>query len=134
MSGTPRDSPLRIVHLPSGFTSSGEKVRACCTCGWRTTPRVSEARALSALLNTHGHNDPLCQLCRRDYSGLDWFEMLTHHVEILTEPASRKQFLVCRGLPKSCREGAAQNQVHLDRAAADLLDIELPRPTLRVVR
>lgn len=122
----------RRVCLPSGYTSSGQKVRAWCTCGYGTTPRVSRARALDALLTDHGHTAPICALCGKDHSGHDWLTLRTRYVEILTDPLDGP-FLVCRGMSRACMDGAAQKQLHRDRAAADGFGFDLPRPSLRVI-
>ncbi|WP_033247439.1 hypothetical protein [Nocardia carnea] len=124
------------VHLPAGYLPAGRKVRAVCSCGQTTTPRVNEDRALAALLAEHGWTPPICALCGTDhqgYPGRDWDSLRLHDVEILVDPATGGTFLVCRGMPRSCRDGAAQKQLHLDRAVADGFGFELPRPRLRVV-
>ncbi|GLY55198.1 hypothetical protein [Lentzea sp. NBRC 102530] len=122
------------VHLPSGYLPSGKRVRAGCWCGWITTPRVDQRRALEALLSEHGFTDPVCKLCGADYNGRSWDEILSRHVEILTDPVNEDEFIVCRHLPQSCRDGATQRQLHLDQAAGAALGIEMPRPKLRLIR
>jgi len=119
----------RRICLPWGFTSSGQKTRACCQCGYRTTPRANKQRALTALLGEHGLSPAVCALCERDYTGLDWLE-LRHHLEILTD--RDEEFLVCRGMPRSCRDNAARRQRQLDREVADAFGIALPPPQLRL--
>lgn len=119
------------VHLPGGFLPSGARVRAVCLCGWVTTPRVDQARALAALLDGHGHDEPVCVLCGKDYNDRPaqrWRDGL----QVLDDP-SGGQFVVCRGMPRACQEGAAQRQVHLDRAAFEAFGAEPPRPRLRMV-
>ena len=53
---------------PSGFLpASGGKARAACRCGYMTTPRISEARALDALLSEHGYTSgDCCRICGVD--------------------------------------------------------------------
>ncbi|MBF6301651.1 hypothetical protein IU459_29535 [Nocardia amamiensis] len=134
-------NPRRIC-LPAGFTPVGRKVRAWCMCGWCTTPRVNQDRALDALLSEHGWTAPICALCETDYrphvpgrnGGFDGWLELRRLVEILTDPATGDKFLACAGMPQSCRDGAKQKQLQLDRDVADGFGIELPRPTLRLVR
>jgi hypothetical protein len=125
------------VHLMSGFAPSGHRVRAVCSCGYQTTPRVDERRALEALTSEHGSTRPVCALCGRDYEGRDWLQ-LRRDLQILPDPYSDDrvldQFLVCRDAPQACRDGARQRQVHLDRAVAEAWGLpELTRPRLRVV-
>ncbi|GAB3901753.1 hypothetical protein GCM10029964_091020 [Kibdelosporangium lantanae] len=131
MAGEP--GPRRVC-LPWGYLPSGRNVRAVCSCGHHTTPRVDQARALDALLSEHGHTMPVCQTCGTDYTGHSW-EQLRHDLEILTEPATGDEFLTCRGMPRSCRDGGAQRQLHLDRAAEEALGVPLlpERPRLRVI-
>lgn len=97
----------RRVHLMAGFARSGRRARAVCTCGEATTPRASEARALTALRAEHGATRAQCALCGHDYEGLSW---------------------------QRIRDGAAQRQVHLDRAAFDALGVAKPPAVLRVVK
>lgn len=124
----------RRVCLVSGFTPAGRgKHRACCTCGYRTTARVSQARALAALLAEHEQSDAVCALCGTDYRDragdrLAW----RSHLDLVDDPAGGV-FLACRGMPRACRDGAAQAQLHLDRAAFDSFGLDLPGPRLRLV-
>jgi DNA invertase Pin-like site-specific DNA recombinase len=61
-----RQAPGR-VHIPAGFLpAAGDKVKAACTCGWTTTARTDENRALAALETQHGYQAETCQLCGRD--------------------------------------------------------------------
>lgn len=123
------------VHLPNGFLPVGKRHRAVCTCGWMTTPRATEARALNALVSDHGWTVPICALCEKYHQGYvvrDW-SALQREVEILDDPATGGTFLVCRDSPQSCRDRAAQKQLHLDRTAAAGFDLEAPRPRLRVI-
>lgn len=130
-------SAPRRVHVPSGFTSTSTgKVRAYCSCGERTTPRVDQRRAVEALESRHGYSSARCELCGHDYDAdIDVPRGRRYdRLEVLTDPELGDQALVCRDAPQRCRDGAARRQVQLDRAAADALDVELPRPRLRVVR
>ena len=121
----------RRIHLVDGFAPSGHRVRAACTCGEATTPRADEARALAALLAEHGITRPRCVLCGRDYDGLSW-RQIRDALVILHDPLDG-EFVACRDMPQACRDGAAQRQVHLDRAAFDALGVDKIRPTLRVL-
>ena len=121
----------RRVHLMAGFAPSGRRVRAVCSCGEATTPRASMQRALAALLAEHGTTRPRCVLCGRDYEGLSWQQV--RDALVVLEDRLDGEFLACRDMPQSCRDGAAQRQVHLDRAAFDALGIEKPAPMLRVL-
>jgi hypothetical protein len=121
----------RKVHLMAGFAPSGHRVRAVCSCGEATTPRASQARALAALLAEHGTTRPRCALCGRDYEGLSW-QRIRDGLVVLDDRLDG-EFLACRDMPRSCRDGAVQRQVHLDRAAFDALGIPKPSPVLRVL-
>lgn len=125
----------QLVHRPDGFAPSGPRQRAVCSCGWSTSPRSSEERALATLESEHGHSWPVCALCGKDYDDLSLtWQQLRDQLEILTDPDGKLgQVLVCRGMPSTCLDAAAQRQVHLDRAAFDDLGMEAPRPRLRVV-
>lgn len=123
-----RNTPTRRVCFPSGTLTAGTKVRAVCTCGFRTTPRADQAHALTALLSEHGYTEPVCALCGADYRSHSWSQLCTRDLQVLTDPATGDEFLACQGMPQSCRDGAARRQTHLDRAAADSLGIELPAP------
>ena len=122
----------RRVHLMAGFAPSGKRVRAVCSCGEATTPRADQARALAALLAEHGTTRAQCALCGRDHDGESW-QRIRDALTILDDPLDG-EFLACRDMPRSCREGAAQRQVHLDRAAFDALGVAKPPPALRVVK
>jgi hypothetical protein len=65
----------------------------------------------------------------RDYAGRSW-EQVRDDLQILTDPG-HGEFLACRGALAACRDGAAQRQVRLDRAAFESFGAEPPR--LRVV-
>jgi hypothetical protein len=122
--------------MPAGFTpASGGKVRAYCSRGERTTPRVSEARALEALESEHGYSTGTCGLCERDRSDIDLTRARRYdHLEILTDPVNGDQILVCRTDQEGCRARAEQRQVQLDRRARGH-DAPWPPhpPTLRVL-
>jgi len=127
------DTGPRRVHLPWGYLPVGQRVRAVCSCGFGTSPRVDERRALDSLLSEHGVDSPVCWLCGTDHHGHSWEELRTSHLDVLTDPATGDQFLACRGMPRACRDGAAQQQLHLDQAAADQLGIDIPRPKVRLI-
>ncbi|MEU2258239.1 hypothetical protein ABZ540_34280 [Nocardia xishanensis] len=88
---------------------SEPKVPAVRACGFRTTARANGARALAALLAERGHTTP-CAVCGHDHSGRSWSQLPIHHVEILSDPVTGDRFLVCRGMPQSCPDGAARRQ------------------------
>jgi hypothetical protein len=97
---------------------------------------VDKERALTALLSEHGYTEPVCAVCGTDhqaYPGRSWDDLRNRYVEILTDESTGDTFLVCRGMPTSCRDGAAQKQLRLDRSVADGFGIDMPRPTLRVI-
>lgn len=122
------------VHLPNGYLPVGRRHRAVCTCGWMTTPRATEDRALTALLSDHGWTVPICVLCEKDhqgYVGRNW-SALQREVEVLDDPRGGT-FLVCRDSPQSCRDRTDQRMLHMDRTVAEGFGIEVPRPRLRVV-
>jgi hypothetical protein len=121
------------IHLMDGYVDIGAKVSAVCRCGERTTPRVSDARALDALLSEHGTTAPVCALCGADYHGQNWQQLRDQDLAVHTDPGTGDEFFACKGMPQSCVDGARQRQVHLDRTAADQLGVELPRPQLRLV-
>ncbi|MEH1124774.1 hypothetical protein [Micromonospora sp. CPCC 206061] len=123
----------RRVHLIDGLVPSGGRVYAVCTCGARTTPRVSEDRALAALVEAHPLTEPKCALCGADHAGHDWLALRSRYVQVVADPATGDQFLACRGMPRSCQDGAAQRQLHLDRAAAEAFGLEPRPPAVRVV-
>lgn len=125
----------RYVHMVAGITPAGGRVRAVCSCGHATTPRVNEQAAVRALQSEHGFTRQQCQLCGRDYDDLTW-EQLRAAVEVLDagDIGQVEQFMVCRNMPQACRDGAAQAQVHLDRAAGNALGVDMPAPRLRIVR
>jgi hypothetical protein len=120
------------VHLMDGFAPSGKRVRAVCSCGYATTPRADQNRALTALLSEHGYTRPVCALCGRDYEGLSW-QQIRDGLAVLNDRLDG-EFLACRDMPQSCRDGAAQRQVQLDRAAFEQLGAELPSPRLRLIQ
>lgn len=118
-------------HLFSGLApAAGSKVRACCTCGYRTSPRVSLVRARTALELDHGTSLPTCGLCGRTRWDRDEIGRYAD-VEILTDDQVGDQMIVCRDAPITCRDLAARRQVQLDRIA--LGDATPPR-ALRVIR
>lgn len=128
------ESPRRVC-LPWGFRPAGQRIRAACSCGFTTTPRASRDRALDALLAEHGHTDATCVLCDRDHlegsSLRQWDALRNWRIEILSD--GHDSFVVCRGMPRSCRDGAARKQLRLDSEVADAFGLALPRPRLRLV-
>lgn len=131
----PGDDPTTVpvvVHLMAGFLPSGRRVRAACSCGYTTTPRTDEARALAALRAGHELSTPVCALCGHDYTGRTWRQLRDLDLRILTASPT-EQVLACRDLPQSCLDGAAQRQLHLDRAALEGLGLPVPAPRLRII-
>lgn len=72
------------LHFPEGYAPVGKKVRACCHCGWFTTPRVSRERAREALMVEHGYTGggtraTECGICgetvKAHASDLRWTEL-----------------------------------------------------------
>lgn len=45
-------------HCPKSIVPAGQKYRAVCSCGWRSTPRVSPRAALEAIECEHGWTSP----------------------------------------------------------------------------
>lgn len=121
------------VHLVDGFARYAGGVRAVCTCGEATTTRTSEDRALTALLADHGQTRPECALCCHDYSGLPW-QQFRRRLTILHDKVEDTQFLACTDMPPSCRDGYAQRQMRLDRAAFEAFGIEPPPVQLRLIQ
>lgn len=124
-------APAR-VHLVSGLTPSGQRVRAVCACGHVTSPRADEGRALDALRAEHPLSAPICALCGHDYTGRSWQELRDVDLRILAL-AGGEQFLACRDMPQSCYDGYQQRQMHLDRAAFEGFDLPVPAPQLRII-
>jgi DNA invertase Pin-like site-specific DNA recombinase len=127
----------RRVHVPAGFLPAGvngDKVRAVCACGWKTRARPDEQKARATLESQHGHMEPVCHLCGRDRQDPDRpYQYRYDHLEVLTDPDTGDQLLVCADDQTACRDASAQRQVHLDRAAADALGLPDIRPSLRVI-
>ncbi|MEU1813210.1 hypothetical protein [Micromonospora aurantiaca (nom. illeg.)] len=121
-----------LVHLVSGFLPSGRRVRAVCSCGHTTNPRPDDDQALTALRAEHELTTPVCALCGHDYTGRSWQQLRDVDLRVLTD-STGKQFLACRDLTQSCRDGYDQRQMHLDRAAFEGLGLPVPAPQLRVL-
>lgn len=90
-----------VVHIPVGFHRIGRGVRALCRCGWMTTPRVSQSRALAAMAREHGCTRPSCAMCGRDrspmrYTSVDetWLQMHCN-LRIETYGPADSEMLVC---------------------------------------
>ncbi|MEV0732278.1 hypothetical protein [Polymorphospora sp. NPDC050346] len=122
-----------LVHLVAGLLGAGRRVRAACSCGHTTTARADDARAIAALRAEHELTAPVCVLCGHDYTGQSWQQLRDVVLRIFTTPTTGEQFLACRDMPQSCRDGAAQRQMHLDRAALEGLRLPVPAPQLRVI-
>ena len=115
----------RLVHVPAGTLPSGRRFRAVCSCGWVSTPRVDERRAVEALETEHGYQDAVCAPCGRDRDdpGLPWGDRY-RHIEVLTDPASGDQVLACSDDQAACQTLSAK---------AALESVAAPRPSLRVI-
>ena len=122
----------RLVHRMDGFAPAGGRVRAVCTCGYGTTARASEERALAAMRANHEATPQVCALCAKSYESVSWLQV-RRQLSILTDPTTGDQFLACHGLPQACRDGADQRQLHLDRAVAESFGFEHRQPSLRVI-
>ena len=87
------------VHLMSGFTPSGaSKWRACCWCGFRTTPRATRERALRALGVDHALDVPECVLCGITYPDADWMTVRNRLLVVLDDPYTGGSFASCRDM------------------------------------
>ncbi|MFI5736073.1 hypothetical protein ACIA49_38525 [Kribbella sp. NPDC051587] len=120
---------MRNGYLPSGAT----KVRACCSCGYTTTPHTSEEQARHALLRDHPLTRPVCVLCgtlRLETDG-DTGRLL--NLEILNDRGPDNQILVCTTDLQACHDAAAQRQLHLDRTAFEAFDLDYTPPRLRSI-
>lgn len=88
-----------VVHLAGGFAPSGEsKWRAYCRCGYGTTPRVTRERARRALITTHELDAPECVLCGVSYAHPGSAEFWDRFLEVLTDPSTADEFIVCRDI------------------------------------
>ncbi len=100
------------VHLPAEYRTDGRgRVRAVCSCGHATTPRITQDRALTVLLEEHGYTDPICAVCGTDhYDGAgrvrSRWDALLRHIEIVDDPVTGGTALVCRGESRPCRPAA----------------------------
>lgn len=86
-----------VVHRMEGFTPSGARYRAWCRCGYGTSARASEDRALRALVADHHLDAPECVLCGIHYDTADWLDARDRLV-VLEDPATGDEFTVCRDL------------------------------------
>lgn len=69
----------------AGFTPAGRKVRAVCTCGLLTTPRVDEARAADAR-SEHANSHVVCARCGRDREDRNLFgQERYNHLRMLVD-------------------------------------------------
>lgn len=114
-----------VVHLPDGFARAGDRRRAVCVCGWSTTPRASEERAMAALLAGHRVDAAVCAICHRTRDEGPYPLRWRRHLEIL-EDTRDGQFLACRDDVNACRELAARRQEDLDRRAFEGLGLPAP--------
>jgi len=86
-----------VVHRMEGFTPSGARHRAWCRCGYGTSARTSEDRALRALVADHHLDAPECALCGVRYDTANWMAARDRLV-VLEDPATGDEFTVCRDL------------------------------------
>jgi hypothetical protein len=103
-----------------------------CHCGYTTTPRASEQRALQALHSEHGQQAETCDICHRDRHD-PGARRPFEHLRVITDPDNGDELLVCADDQQACNDAGRQLQVQLDRAAFDSLGIEMPRPRLRLI-
>jgi hypothetical protein len=94
----PAERETTIVHWMSGFTPSGSKSRAWCRCGYRTTPRADEDRALRALVAAHQLDTAECVLCGVTYA--DWPDF-DFFLQVLKDPMTGDEFAICQD-PTAC--------------------------------
>jgi hypothetical protein len=120
---------MRNGYLPAGSA----KYRACCSCGYATTPRTSERRARQALLLDHPLTHPVCVLCDRYRPDADPDTGRLDDLEIFNDRGPDDQILVCKTDLQACRDAAAQRQLHLDRAAFEAFDLDYTPPRPRSV-
>lgn len=98
------------VHLPAGFKPAGLRVRAVCHCGWTSTPRVDQRRALAALAEDHGWSEPKCARCGRNWtpSGVTTVDaaLLGMHRDVQIVDAGRpgRERLLCASDVGACDE------------------------------
>ncbi len=119
--------------MHDGYVLAGSARRACCTCGYTTAPYPSDTEARHALLWQHATDLPVCRLCDRRRWGTEPLSGRWSDLEILTV-APGDQILVCSTDTTTCRDQAAQRQLHLDRAAYGALGLtDYPAPTLRSI-
>jgi hypothetical protein len=69
----------------SGFSPSGSKSRAWCRCGYGTTPRADEDRALRALAASHQLDTAECVLWGVTYADTDWLDF-RRFLQVLKDP------------------------------------------------
>lgn len=125
------DEQVQRLHFPEGYVpAAGGKHRACCHCGWTTTPRVSRERARQALFDEHGYTgagriDTSCGICgetvKAHATDLYWTELrypwevfkpLMADGEPYVTPAAEgtpREVYVCRD-DKACHERYEANR------------------------
>lgn len=123
-------STSQKVHILVECTAVGRRVRAHCTCGWSTTPRVSGRRAREALEAEHGYTDPVCALCGRDRSeGLPRTRRY-ENLRVINDEQSGEQYLACLADDPECFDLVQQEVAEANWA----LKPPPPRPALRLIR
>ncbi|WP_218177715.1 DUF2786 domain-containing protein [Amycolatopsis australiensis] len=90
-----------IVHWMSGFSPSGNRSRAWCRCGYGTSPRVTECRALRALTDSHSLDVAECVLCGVVYPADDWVNF-RGRLQVVKDPTTGDEFSMCIN-PKTCK-------------------------------
>lgn len=78
-------------------TATGARWRAWCRCGYGTSPRAAEDRALRALIADHHLDTPECVLCGASYGSADWMT-IRDRLQVFQDPATGDEFTVCRDL------------------------------------
>lgn len=102
--GSPRaPSEPAIVHWMSGFSPSGSKVRATCRCGYETTPRADDDRALRALAADHNLDAAECVLCGVTYEDTNWLD-LRQSLQLMKDPIMGDEYPMCLD-PAVCMTG-----------------------------
>lgn len=101
---------IERLHFPEGWIERGGKVRACCHCGWATTPRVNRKRALDALYVEHGYTGrgsiaTECAICgetvRAHGTDLYWSELRNPWEVFRPLVDGNREVFICRD-EKAC--------------------------------
>ncbi|WP_410570535.1 DUF2786 domain-containing protein [Amycolatopsis sp. cmx-4-61] len=90
-----------VVHWMAGFSPSGKQSRAWCRCGYGTSPRATEDRALRALMDSHPLDAAECGLCGVVYPAADWVKFRAF-LQVLKDPVTGDEFAMCIN-PRTCK-------------------------------